>query len=272
MSTSTVLRIDATRRAALVRDWSGLFKQFRRARKDCERSLSEKHVHELRLAARHCLPVVEILRAMHVDNPKWEKAYRKLRDLLDALGVLRDAQVRELHLRAMTRRPPRKLIAWLKIEQHMARPRVRKALPMKLSPGDLKGSAAERLVADGKRFATALRNTLARRRQRVERRWKAINIKDPRSLHRARVALKRYRYLLLAIEPCFSTSQKKRLARLKRIQGSIGDWHDAHLFNEWLLSTGKNGVELYKRRAKPDRERHKARIARLLARRHTVHF
>jgi CHAD domain-containing protein len=62
---------------------------------------------------------------------------------------------------------------------------------------------------------------------------------DPRTLHRARVALKRTRYLLDALPAHLPADHAARHAALAQLQKQLGRWHDGHLFSEWLLEQRK---------------------------------
>jgi CHAD domain-containing protein len=61
-----------------------------------------------------------------------------------------------------------------------------------------------------------------------------LDAKDPRSLHRVRVALKRHRYLLDAFRHHLTPKLDAERPLLKRLQQRLGAWHDERLFADRL--------------------------------------
>ena len=61
-------------------------------RKRCKEEFSEEAVHDLRIAARRVLALIELLRAV-APSPHLQKLRRAFKDQLDSLDELRDIQV-----------------------------------------------------------------------------------------------------------------------------------------------------------------------------------
>jgi len=97
----------------------------------------------------------------------------------------------------------------------------------------------------------------------------AMMLSDTASVHRARIALKWYRYLLLALEPCLTATQLRRLRALKVVQDTLGEQHDADLFRAWLKST--QGLSaLPDAEFRSDQRRDRAKVRRMLDREWTL--
>jgi CHAD domain-containing protein len=260
-----VLQLDPERRADLLHEWRELFERFEQAREKCRRSWKEKNVHQLRLSARHSLPVIELLRAIRPQDALWSLTYHALRDLLKVLGPLRDAQVRRLRLEGMEPRDRaiNFLIARSEREEARARPSARTAVKLfKELPMDvLKGEQGDQLLPPD--TGKAIRAVLDHRRRRLWQRWAATRQQLPTTLHKARVALKRYRYLLEALGPCLTATQRRSLPRFKHVQDTIGRWHDDQLFIDWLKRAGRSGATVIARMSEAERS-HRERMVDFL--------
>ncbi len=73
---------------ALVQRWNDYCAQS----KTCRQEFSEEAVHDLRVAARRFMAVLDIVRAIN-PHPRVQKTRRYLKDQLDDLDDLRDVQV-----------------------------------------------------------------------------------------------------------------------------------------------------------------------------------
>ncbi|MFN3875050.1 MAG: CHAD domain-containing protein, partial [Flavobacteriales bacterium] len=156
--------------------------------------------------------------------------------LLHATGPLRDSQVREAAMSEAGARAARALLEHAKRERKRNERMCRRAL-RSVDSGRLRGMLAAPLSRlDDRAASTALHRALEHRRARLRRRIAALRPGDALALHRARVALKRYRSLVAAFERHAGPEAAALLPALKRLQRRLGDWHDARLRAEWMRS------------------------------------
>lgn len=227
---------DAVRGRRLLREWSNSFTRLENAWARCEEALDEKPVHELRLACRRGLPVLELLRELRPRAQRVHHALLELKAVLRVLGPLRDAQVRSLRLADAPTPQRSRLLAKAQAEERALKPGVRRALEnhrVALPKGMLKDEAGRTLIAGPDAFENALRTRLEHRCRRYRERWSARDKKKPKRIHRARIALKKYRYMLHALRPVLDRKSEGLMHTLKERQASIGKWHDDYLFRKW---------------------------------------
>ncbi len=202
----------------------------------CAHDLSETAVHELRLAARHLSPVLEVGLEMEPGNNALRKTRKQLRRILELTSDLRDIQLRRIRL-------PRTLGPGLLLNALIARTvREEQAEQRQVRKG-LKRTSRQRMFrrdldALGKFTGTAGRKALdaamGASRKRLRRRIADLNADGPRSLHRVRVAVKRHRYLVGSFALQLPPLQRAQGPKLERLQQRLGRWHDERLLAEWI--------------------------------------
>lgn len=226
--------------------------QFRRLNK----KHSKKRVHDTRVALRRWCAVWNQLRQNGWESPQFNrKAIKPLQRLLDELGKTRDLDVlhdlgkelgcskkflRELinqrnHAEEKMRSELKKIkfdeiVDYMRIYVHERKLKLEQAL------GD-SASAAES-VADHINAALAQQEHLVKSLER--------DFDDPKGMHRFRLAIKGWRYLLT--EMCSTKSDE-----LEKAQTLLGEIHDLDTLKGLLMADGKNILalaNLKKRRAK----------------------
>lgn len=235
-------------RAALWAGWRAALEEFGDAREQCARSFTEKHVHHLRVAARRCVPVLQVLERMDPMNGLWRLARHGARDLLRVLGPLRDAQVGGRHASAVQKDGGRvaALHVQAKAAERIARRTAKAAFQvvqgMPVRP--LARMEKSLMHADTAVWADALWPVLDEAAQELRAHWRPGGRATPAHLHEVRVALKRYRYVLLALGPGLPRALRSRSAKLERIQTQFGAWHDDHVLLERARAAGlRDGLE-----------------------------
>lgn len=100
-------------------------------------------------------------------------------------------------------------------------------------------------------------------------RWKTMRPKDPRSMHRVRVALRRLTHLLTTFAPHLRAELVTDLTALKRMQVRLGKARDLHLLLDWTASAlmklpvaQRTGVEAFLDRSLHQLERRMAAFVR----------
>ncbi|HTO95423.1 MAG TPA: CHAD domain-containing protein, partial [Myxococcales bacterium] len=170
-------------------------------------------VHRMRVATRRLRASLRLLRLRGLEPG--------VKELQDALGEVRDLQLqvdwlgkRDAALtrqrKARLRRAERALAAALRSWNG-------RAMPALLEAG------AQATALRRKRARKVVRKSLGRLEERLER---ARSKPAPRSLHRARIAVKQARYLIEMGEDRLPAALPRLLADLKALQASLGQLHD----------------------------------------------
>jgi CHAD domain-containing protein len=223
--------------ALLVAGLQRLRRRYRKKLARCQRKFSEASVHDLRIETRRLLAMLDLLRALRFDA-EVRKPRKALKRRLDAFDDLRDTHVclallkplrRELpEARAfdpLWRRRERQLIARLR-RKIKATKQARLQKRLKALEKMLLGATTKARRSAGPMLArTALRETFARvlaLRRRIRRH-------DTRTIHRTRVAFKRFRYLCELLQPLLPGLTREQLERLRMFQTLMGDIQDSEV-------------------------------------------
>jgi CHAD domain-containing protein len=221
--------------AALKRQW----KRYRRALKRCKAHFSEKAVHNSRVESRRLMAQLELL-GIFAPARLCQRARRALKRHLACFNALRDTQVQLLLLDephrarsgAMLLRP-----IWRRWEQRSLKRAVRNLR-------DLKTRRLKRLVVSLERQLEASSrdpDRQVRERKAILHAVNAAHLRvlerrrhmDPgqvATLHRTRVALKKLRYMIEALQPLFPEITKARLERMQAAQTLFGELQDTDVF------------------------------------------
>lgn len=223
-------------------------RRYRKRLARCQQKFSETAVHDLRIETRRLLALLDLLRALHFED-SLRKTRRTFKKRLDAFDELRDTQVQLLLLKPLRRdfpearefelilrRREKRLIGELQREikrtKQVQLERRLKALAKELRETG-GGSSPQRTRALA---AAALResfNHVAVLRGRVRR-------MRTETIHRLRVAFKRYRYASELLQPLFPRLRAGRLRRMQAYQGLMGDIQDM----EVLIAAVQQAVQL----------------------------
>jgi CHAD domain-containing protein len=185
----------------------------------------------LRTSTRRLLAMLDVARAVE-SNRGIRTTRRRLRHLLNATGAARDARVQlklfgELAPSASTKGASQ-------VRQHLRKRthRLEHALGKLLKPYERKlpsgCPALPAALRKGTAFDRAAQRELRRARNRIRRRFRAMQAGVAGAHHRTRIALKRYRYLLEAL-PEISGAAPAEIAGLQVAQQRMGDLRDHDL-------------------------------------------
>src|SRR5215472_2850580 len=207
---------------SLKRQWQ----RYRTELQRCQEKLSEKSVHESRVAARRLLATLELVEVF-LSPGRLRKARRSLKQHLDIFDDLRDAQVISRAARPMRRSLPlaRLLYHWLHVrESRFAREAqacVRRLRPKAL--GKLVRACRTDLrtgLNKSARKTAGLRllRSVDRAFSRAELRRARIDTQRAETIHRTRVAFKKFRYMVEALAAHVLPMRKKFLESLRHYQ------------------------------------------------------
>lgn len=200
----------------------------------CQRSANPENVHHLRRTIRHVRMLLDV--CAHLEKgDRWRKPNSRIRQLLHALGPLRDLQVRIGTLRGAVEEHPA-LLPLLRRAMKEEREE-RKAVSELMAQFELPelGALRRRMRHPGPSGPPrpALMRTITSDTRELRARWKAMRPDDPRSMHRVRVSLRRLTHLLSTFAPHLRAEFLTDLPALKRMQMELGKAHDTQLLLEW---------------------------------------
>ena len=198
--------------------------------KTCRREFSEEAVHDFRVATRRLLSSLDLLRAVMPD-PGIQKTRRILKDQLDNLDDLRNVQVlladiaETIHeipalqpFQGYLQRKEKKLLRMahkaiksLKIESLLKRiKKISRAI-----------ETFQQTDLDGSLFSAVDEAYVI-----VNQRYALVDPGQPATIHRVRIAFKKFRYMIEVIYPFLQNPAPDYLKKLQNYQAAMGDIQD----------------------------------------------
>jgi CHAD domain-containing protein len=221
-------------------------------------------VHSMRVASRRLRSALRDFMP-YVRKRRIAPVLKRLRNLADALGEVRDYDVAILGLEEIQKQAPRESTAALKelIETRKThREQGRQKLEAILAPEKLQqlqiefGACVDEATALSERknkhspdgpeltFAEMSRAIILGRLKEFEKLSNALfRPLEVEALHEMRLAVKRLRYALELFQRCWGRSMGTHAKHAARIQTALGDIHDCDV---WIASVGKQIVRARK--------------------------
>ena len=226
---------ETTLNASLRERW----KHYRRALKRCQRKLSEKSVHASRVETRRLLALVDLL-DVFIGKTETERTRRVLKRHLAAFNALRDTQVQLLLLDKYQRQfPETKQLRQMLVQREQrclrnARRRIRQVKIHRLKKvfRDLSRQLAQlRKDAAGRaEHRAAVMDAVDKAFNRVNERQRKMNPGEVETIHRTRVAFKKFRYMLETMQPLFANITAERVVAMQNFQSMMGEVQDTDVF------------------------------------------
>jgi CHAD domain-containing protein len=224
---------------ALRRQW----KKYRRALNRCQECFTEKAVHDSRVEARRLEAQLELLKVF-VHARLHKRGLRTLEQHLDCFDALRDTQVHFLLLRAAplppaSARPLREALR--QREAKCKRTALRDIRLVKVGRlkkvisalvRQLKAAAGDpdRQVRDRR----ALIRAVDAAHRRVLECRRVMDAGHGATIHRTRVAFKKFRYMVEAMRPLLPGVTAARVKEMHALQSMFGGLQDTDVFLAWL--------------------------------------
>jgi CHAD domain-containing protein len=208
---------------------------YRSELKHCQIDPTEEAVHDLRVATRRLLALIDLLRDI-TSNPHLQKLRRALKKQLDNLDDLRDTQVMlvetseslgelpelEPFQKYLNKREKRLLRATAKAIKSFKYSGIRKQMDMvrkKVLKQKLDTISSNLLLhAADNRFGA------------VMRRYQRVDQANPTTIHRMRIAFKKFRYMVEIIRPYVPGFPEDHFRFMHEYQGVMGDIQDMEVF------------------------------------------
>jgi len=211
------------------------WKTYRSELKRCHKEPGEEAIHDLRVATRRLLALIDMLRALS-PHPRLGKLRSAFKDQLDHLDDLRDTQVMlvevsetlgdlpELALfqKYLTKREKRLLRATAKATKSFKIANVRKRLDSTRQALFKIENRSDRQKELLQIVDEAYESTL--------RRYRNVEPTQPATIHRVRVAFKNFRYMVEIVHPLISNFLEDNFKQMHEYQGLMGDIQDLEIF------------------------------------------
>lgn len=224
--------------ASLKTQW----KRYRKKLKRCQKRFSTEAVHDSRVETRRLLSLAELLEPFLAAG-RLKKVERAFKRYLDTFDDLRDTQVQLPHVRKLLHAFPgaRSFYSYLRKQEGRLAKRTRKDIKrfktkrlnrliaacrkdvtQPVKPRDLTAASALLLRCVDRAFART-----CQLRARINRRNSA-------TIHRTRVAFKKFRYMVETLAHYLGATDPKFLAAMHDYQTMMGDIQDAEVLLQTL--------------------------------------
>lgn len=211
------------------------WENYREQIKTCRREFSEEAVHDLRVSARRLLALVDLIRTL-APHPRLQKIRKALKGQLDDFDALRDTQVMLAEISETIETLPE-----LKPLQQILQKRERRLLrEAKKIVEDLKPAGIARrlektraVIAESTsstEFGGMVLQAVDEAYGTVLQRCRWINPAQPATIHRARIAFKRFRYMLEIVHPLLPKFPQANFKRMHGYQTAMGEIQDVEVF------------------------------------------
>lgn len=215
--------------------------------KNCRDEFSEEAVHDFRVAARRLLASLDLLRAL-LRDAKIKKIRRMLKDQLDNLDELRDAQVMLAEISENIHDQP----SLQPFEDYLLR---REKKLMRAARKEIKSLKIGELAKRMRKLAEAVGASqpdgldplpaVDEAYAGVIQRYGRIDPAQPATIHRLRIAFKKFRYMLESIHPLLESFPQDSLKRMHDYQTSMGEIQDMEAAVQELARFEKNAPKGY---------------------------
>lgn len=234
--------------------------------KNCRNQFSVEAVHDFRVSARRLLALIDLLRALMRDA-KIKKIRRTLKDQLDNLDELRDTQVMLAGISENIQEVP----PLLPFEEYLQRREIklmraacRKIKRLKIADLSSRIRKLEKAIAesqpDGLNPLTAVDEAYAS----VVQRCGQVDPVQPATIHRLRIAFKKFRYMVESIHPVLEGFPSQSLKKMQAYQTSMGEIQDMEVALQRLAKFEKHAPADYD--PEPARSYYKERHALAISR------
>ena len=214
------------------------WKNYRSELKRCRAEFSNEAVHDVRIAARRLLSLIQLLNSIS-PRPRLQKLSRAFKDQLDEFDDLRDMQVILAEFSETVQELPQlhKVQVYLQaVEENLLRT-LRKKLKvidlfdvskrMRRTRDSILSEVNEDLVPQ---ILQAVDDAYLLTKQRHS--W--INLAQPATVHRVRIAFKGFRYMVEIIYPLLDGFPEANLKLMNDYQSLMGEIQDVEIIMQTL--------------------------------------
>jgi len=231
---SSILPVNQLLLEALDKRW----KNYRAELKRCRAEFSNEAVHDLRIAARRMLALVQVLNSIS-PRPRLKKLNRSFKDQLDEFDDLRDTQV----ILAEVSETLQELPQLQKFQDHLqiVEEDLLKTLRKKLKVIDL-FDVSKRIRKTREALETKFDGDLVLQTLQAvddaflltKQRHSWIDASQPATIHRVRIAFKTFRYMVEIIHPLLNGYPIETLKQMNDYQSLMGEIQDVEVIMQTL--------------------------------------
>ncbi len=210
------------------------WRRYRKRLRRCQEQFSKDAVHDVRVETRRLLSTIELLGAF-IPERDIQKVRRALKHHLDTFDQLRDTQVQLGYVGRMAGAFPdaHAFYDWLRKREARFTRETRKAVKhiKTKRPGQCLAAFEKeirrqrKLITRERAFAIVLRD-INRAFAQVAHRCRLVRADDTRTIHRTRIAFKRFRYMVEALSPLLPVVTEDHRRALRGYQCMMGDIQD----------------------------------------------
>ena len=217
--------------------------------KICRQEFSEEAVHDFRVAGRRLLAFLDLLRMMFQDQGI-KKTRRVLKDQLDALDELRNTQVLLADMSEVIHETPA-LQPFQEYLQHKEKKLLRAARKeirsLKLASLEKRIRKLDHTIEAAKQtdLGASLFSVVDEAYAVVNQRYALIDLGQPATIHRVRLAFKKFRYMLEAVSPILQDLPADHLKKLHDYQSAMGDIQDMEVALHELVDFNQHAPASY---------------------------
>jgi CHAD domain-containing protein len=236
-----VVEVESTLTASLDQRWNG----YRIQLKTCRQEFSEEAVHDLRVAARRLMAVLDIVRAID-PHPRVQKLRRFLKDQLDDLDDLRDVQVMLVEVSEMLERLPqlRSFQKYLEKRENRllrsAHKRVQASNPSEWAKRMDKIQSSIEKESHKPDFTDRLLQAVDNVFLRTSQAYDQMDEAKAATIHRTRISFKKFRYMTEIVMPMLPVQPESLFKRMHDYQSAMGDIQDVEIFLNTLTDFAEN--------------------------------
>ena len=230
--------------AALEDRW----KNYRKELKRCRTEFSNESVHDLRVAARRILALIQLLDSVS-PRPRYQKIIRVFKDQLNEFDDLRDTQVIlaeifeilqevpqldefQKHLQYTEERMLRSLRKKIKkFETSDVTKRIRKTHESFKANGNDELESEVMQAVDDAYLLTRLRLG-----------W--VDLARPATIHRVRVSFKSFRYMVEIVHPLLKDFPEENFELMNNYQSLMGEIQDTEVFIQTFIDFSESAAPL----------------------------
>jgi CHAD domain-containing protein len=223
--------VESVLAAVLDQRWN----DYRVQSKTCRQEFSEEAVHDLRVATRRFMAVLDIVRAIN-PHPRVQKTRRFLKDQLDDLDELRDVQVMLVEISETIERLPalQPFREYLEKREkrllHIALKQVQASKPSEWSKRIDKIRSALKKDSRKPDFQATLLQTVDNAYSRAVQDYAQMDGAQAATIHRVRIAFKKFRYMAEIVIPILIDQPDTYFKRMHDYQSAMGDIQDVEVF------------------------------------------
>lgn len=215
--------------------------------RNCRDDFSAEAVHDFRVAARRLLALLDLLRTL-IRGAKIKKMRRTLKNQLDNLDELRDAQVMLADISENIQQVP----SLKPFEEYLLR---REKRLMRAARREIKSLKIGELTKRIRKLAEAVGESqpdgldplpaVDKAYAGVIQRYGKVDPAQPATIHRLRIAFKKFRYMVESIHPALEGFPQDHLKRMHDYQTSMGEIQDMEAALRELAEFEKTAPEGY---------------------------